>query len=195
MRRKILMGFLALAVPAGTLLVAQSAASAKSVTGTGLTTCTFSGTISFDPPLTKSGSTTIKKETTTVSATLGHCTSGTPVGVPTSTSVKPIKTKTAKGAKGGTCNSFDANSQTALVKVTAKWSGEKPSKFTISGLHAAVNNEAELGFTGSFPVSGSYAGTGHVGVYLTPASSNAIGTCSGSVSVLHIDGSTSSGTI
>jgi len=194
MRRKILMGVLALALPVGTIVGLSTAASAGKVTGTGSTTCSFGGTISFNPPLTKNGSTSTKKETTTVAATLGTCSGGTPVGHATSVAVKPIKTKTAKGKAGGTCSSFDSSASGVVVKVKVNWNGEKPSKFDISGLHIAVNSEGEVGFTGTFSNAGSYAGSGHLGVYLTAASGNQIATCSGSVSTLTIDHSTSSGT-
>ena len=107
--------------------------------------------------------------------------------------VKAIKTKTAKGANGGTCSSFTTASSTAKVKVKINWSGMKPSKFTVVGLHPSINGAGEVGFTGSFPVGGSYPGTGTLGVFLTPASSNAIATCSGSISSLAIDRSNSSG--
>jgi len=194
MRRKILMGVLALALPVGTIVGLSTAASAGKVTGTGSTTCSFGGTISFNPPLTKTGSTSTKKETTTVNATLGTCSGGNPVGHATSVAVKPIKTKTAKGAAGGTCSSFDSAASSVVVKVKVNWNGEKPSKFDISGLHISVNGEGEVGFTGTFSNAGSYAGAGHLGVYLTPASGTQIGTCSGSVSTLTLDRTTSSGT-
>ena len=193
MRRKILMGVFALALPIGTIVGLSTAASAGKVTGTGNPTCHFGGTISFNPPLTKSGSTSIKKETTTVTASLSSCSGGTPAAPASTVQVKPIKSKTAKGKVGGSCGSFTTSSTTAVVKVAVKWTGEKPTKFTISGLHPAVNGEGEVGFTGSFPISGSYSGTGTLGVYLTPASSTQIATCSGSVSTLSIDRTSSSG--
>jgi hypothetical protein len=71
----------------------------------------------------------------------------------------------------------------------------KPTKFTVVGLHPSINGSGEVGFTGSFPIKGSYAGTGHLGVFLTPASSSAIATCSGSISSLSIDRANSSGTL
>lgn len=185
----------AVALPFTSVALLEGTAVASKVTGSGITTCSFGGTINFNPPLTSSGTPGVKKEVTTVSASLGTCSGGTPVGVASSVDVKPIKTKTPKGQNGGTCSSFDSSSSTAVVKVKVNWNGEKPSKFSVQGLHPAVNSEDELGFTGSFTVSGSYAGSGSLGVYLTPASSEAIGTCSGSISSLQIDRSTSSGRI
>jgi hypothetical protein len=193
MRRKILMGVLALALPVGTIVGLSTAASAGKVTGTGLTTCSFGGSISFNPPLTKAGTPGVKKETTTVTASLGTCTGGSPKPPASSVSVKPIKSKTAKGANGATCSSFESAAGTAKVKVKVDWTGQKPSKFSVIGLHDSINAKGEVGFTGSFPVSGSYAGTGSIGVYLTTASSAAIGTCSGKISSLTIDRSSSTG--
>jgi len=203
MRRKILMGVLALALPIGTVITLQGTASAGKVTGTGNPTCTFGGTISFNPPLTQAGTPGVKKETTTVSANLTGCSGGTPAAPASVVSVKPIKTKTSpKGSNGATCSGFAGNAGSVTVKVKINWAGEKPSKFNISGLSASINGFGEVGFTGSFPVSGSYAGTGNLGVYLTPADSNAIANCSsptppyaGSISVLHIDPAHSSGTL
>jgi hypothetical protein len=193
MRRKILMGVLALALPVGTIVGLSTAASAGKVTGTGLTTCSFGGSISFNPPLTKAGTPGVKKETTTVTASLGTCTGGSPKPPASSVSVKPIKSKTAKGANGATCSSFESAAGTAKVKVKVDWTGQKPSKFSVIGLHDSINAKGEVGFTGSFPVAGSYAGTGSIGVFLTTASSAAIGTCSGKISSLTIDRSSSTG--
>jgi len=193
--KKGLLVLIAVAMPLASVALLEGTAVAGKVTGTGLTKCSFGGTINFNPPLTKNGTAGVKKEVTTVTASLGACSGGTPKAVATSVTVKPIKTKTAKGQNGATCSSFDTASSTAVVKVKINWSGEKPSKFSVDGLKPSVNTSGELGFTGSFSVGGSYAGTGHLGVFLTPASSNAIGTCSGSIRSLQIDRSTSSGSI
>jgi hypothetical protein len=193
--RKSLLVLTAVMLPVASIALLEGTAFAKKVTGTGTTTCSFGGTIDFNPPLSENGTPGVKKEVTTVSATLGTCSGGTPVGAATSVAVKPIKTKVAKGSNAGTCSSFESNSSTIAVKVKVNWAGEKPSKFTVQGLHPAVNGEGEVGFTGSFAVGGSYAGTGSLGVYLTPASTQAIGTCSGSISSLSIDRSNSSGSL
>lgn len=195
MRRKILMGVLALALPIGTVAALQGTASAGKVTGTGNPTCGFSGTISFNPPLTQNGTAGVKKETTTVNASLGSCSGGTPAAPASTVAVKPIKTKTPKGQNGATCSGFTSNASTVVVKVKINWSGEKPSKFNIAGLSVVFNTSGEAGFAGSFPVAGSYAGTGNLHVYLTPASTNAIASCTAPVSSLQIDGSTSSGVL
>jgi len=195
MRRKILMGILAIALPVGTVAAVQGTAFAGKVTGTGTPTCHFGGTISFNPPLSSAGTAGVKKEITTVAATLSSCSGGTPAASATSVAVKPIKTKVAKGQNAGTCGSFDSSASTIVVKVKINWNGEKPSKFSISGLSPTINGSGEVGFTGHMTVGGSYAGAGSLGVYLTPASSNAIATCSGSISSLSIDSSSSSSTL
>ncbi len=193
--RKSLLVLTAVMLPVASVALLEGTALAGKVTGTGATTCSFGGSINFNPPLTKNGTAGVKKEVTTVSASLGSCSGGTPAPPASSVSVKPIKTKTPKGQNGGTCSSFESSSGSAKVKVKINWTGEKPSKFTVSGLHPSINGAGEVGFTGSFAVGGSYAGGGHLGVFLTPASSNAIATCSGSIASLQIDRSNSSGTL
>ncbi|HTZ10231.1 MAG TPA: hypothetical protein VMB72_14235 [Acidimicrobiales bacterium] len=193
--KKGLLVLIGVALPLASVTMLEGTAVAGKVTGTGLTTCSFGGSINFNPPLSQDGTAGAKKEITTVTATLGTCSGGSPVASATSVAVKPIKTKAPKGGNAGTCSSFESNSSTATVKVKVNWNGEKPSKFSVHGLSPSVNGAGEVGFTGSYTVAGSYAGTGHIGVYLTPASSEAIGTCSGSISSLQIDRSNSSGSI
>jgi len=193
--RKGLLVLTAVMLPLATVALLESTAFAGKVTGTGNPTCSFGGTISFNPPLTQNGTAGVKKEVTTVSANLGSCSGGTPAAPASTVIVKPIKTKTPKGQNGATCSGFDSNASTVVVKVKINWSGEKPSKFNISGLSPTINGSGEVGFSGSFSVAGSYSGSGSLGVYLTPASSNAIATCSAPVSQLQIDQSTSSGSL
>jgi hypothetical protein len=193
--RKSLLVLTALMLPVASIALLEGTAIAGKVTGTGNPSCHFGGTINFNPPLTQNGSPTVKKEVTTVSASLSSCTGGTPAPPASTVAVKPIKTKTAKGKNGATCSSFTTAAGTAKVKVKVNWTGMKASKFSIVGLHASINSEGEVGFTGSFPISGSYAGTGHLGVFLTPASGSAIATCSGSISSLSIDRSSSTGSL
>jgi|HubBroStandDraft_5_1064220.scaffolds.fasta_scaffold415532_2 hypothetical protein len=192
--RKSVLVLTAVMLPIATIGLLEGTAFAKKVLGTGNPTCHFGGTINFNPPLSKNGTPGAKKEVTTVNASLSSCSGGSPAAPASSVAVKPIKTKTAKGANGGTCSSFTSAAGTAKVKVKINWTGEKPSKFSVDGLHATVNPETgEVGFTGSFPVAGSYGGTGNLAVYLTTASSTAIATCSGSISSLAIDRSSSTG--
>lgn len=193
--KKCLLVLTAVMLPVASVALLESTAFAGKVTGSGNPTCNFGGSINFNPPLTAAGTPGVKKEVTTVSASLGACSGGTPPAPASVVSVKPIKTKTPKGQNGATCSSFTSNAGSAVVKIKINWSGEKPSKFNISGLQVAFNTSGEAGFTGSFPVAGSYAGTGNLSVFLTPASSNAIATCTGSISSLQIDESNSSGTL
>jgi hypothetical protein len=193
--RKSLLILTAVMLPVASVALLEGTASAAKVTGTGNPTCHFGGSINFNPPLTKNGTPGVKKEVTTVTASLSSCSGGNPAPPASSVAVKPIKTKTAKGQNGATCSSFESAAGSAKVKVKVNWTGEKPSKFSISGLSVSLNSSGEVGFTGSFPISGSYAGSGHLGVYLTQSSGNAIATCSGSVSSLQIDRSTSTGSL
>ncbi len=193
--RKSLLILTAVMLPVASIALLEGTAFAKKVTGTGNPTCSFGGTINFNPPLTSAGTPGVKKEVTTVTASLGSCTGGNPAPPASSVAVKAIKTKTPKGQNGATCSSFTSSAGSAKVKVKINWTGEKPSKFTVVGLHPSINGSGEVGFTGSFPIAGSYAGSGHLGVFLTPASSSAIATCSGSISSLSIDRANSSGTL
>ena len=193
--RKSMLVLAAAALPLGSVALLEGTASAGKVLGTGSPSCHFGGTLTFNPPLTAAGSTSVKKEVTTVNATLSGCTGGTPVPGTTAASIKPIKTKTPKGQAGATCSGFESNATTVSIKAKVAWAGEKPSKFVIGHLSVTVNGEGEAGFTGSFPVTGSYAGTGTVSAFLTQASSTEIATCSGSISSLQLDSSTSSGTL
>ena len=193
--RKCLLVLAAAALPLSSVALLEGTATAGKVLGTGSPTCSFGGTLTFNPPLTAAGSTSVKKEVTTVSATLMGCSGGTPVPGTTAASIKPIKTKTPKGQAGATCSGFESNATTVSIKAKVKWAGEKPSKFVISHLSVVINGEGEAGFSGSFPVSGSYAGTGTVHAFLTQASSTEIATCAGSISSLQLDSSTSSGTL
>jgi hypothetical protein len=76
-RRKILMGALALALPVGTITALSSAAQAKQVVNP-VTCAGFSGTVTFATPISASGTlTTVSKSNpTTVSAGTFNCTGG-----------------------------------------------------------------------------------------------------------------------
>ena len=193
--RKLFMILAAVALPLASIALLEGAASAGKVTGQGTTSCKFGGTINFNPPLTPKGSTATKKEVTTVTASLFSCTGGKPPGPNTLAQVKPIKTKTPKGQAGGTCQSFFNAAGNLVVKVKVKWAGEKPSKFSLVHPAESVNGSGEAGFSGSFPVAGSYAGTGHVSAFITKADTSRLLTCSGSIASVHLDSSTSHGSI
>ena len=71
--RKSLMVLIAVMLPVASISLLEGTAFAKKVTGTGNTTCSFGGTINFNPPLTQNGTPGVKKEVTTVTASLGSC--------------------------------------------------------------------------------------------------------------------------
>jgi len=189
--KKGLLVLAAATLPLASVALLEGTAVAKTSLGTGAVSCHIGGTISFNPPLSAAGTPGVKKSVTTVTAHLSSCSGGTPAASPASVTVKPIKTKVAKGQNAGTCSSFASSAGTIKVKVKINWAGEKPSKLTVNGLHVSINGEGEAGFTASFPVSGSYAGSGSFAVYLTQTSSTEVATCAGSISTLQLDSSTS----
>lgn len=179
----------AVALPLGSVTLMEGTAFAGKTLFTGTNTCHFGGTITFSPPLSSAGTPGVKKSVTTVVTTLSGCS-----GATGTTSIKPIKTKVAKGQNASTCSGFAGSAGTASVKGKLNWTNGKPSKFVVTGLHVSINGMGEAGFTASFPVTGSYAGTGNLAVYLTQASSTQIATCSGSISSVQIDQSQSTAT-
>src|SRR5580704_7775127 len=74
--RKSLLILTAVMLPVASIALLEGTAFAKKVTGTGNPTCSFGGTINFNPPLTQNGTPGVKKEITTVSASLSGCTGG-----------------------------------------------------------------------------------------------------------------------
>ena len=176
---------------ASVVLLGGGTAVAKTSKGTGTVNCNIGGSITFSPPLSSAGTPGVKKTVTTVTASLASCSGGTPAAAPSSTVVKPIKAKVAKGTNASTCSGFDASASSITVKAKQTWTDAKPTKFDVSNLSIVGNDEGELGFSGSFTASGSYAGSGHLTVYLTAASSNQIATCSGTISSAQLDRATS----
>jgi hypothetical protein len=77
MRRKVLMGVFALALPIGTIAALTTAASAKQVTNP-VTCAGFSGTVTFATPISASGTltTSSKSGPTLVSGSTFNCTGG-----------------------------------------------------------------------------------------------------------------------
>jgi hypothetical protein len=195
--RKGLLILAAVSLPIASVTLLEGTAFAKKVTGSGLTTCHVSGTITFNPPLSSAGTPGVKKTITTVTANAIGCSGGTPVPGTTPLTVKPIKAKVAKGSNASTCSSFTSAASTITVKGKVGWSGEKPSKFAVpsGGLHIAINGMGEAGFTASVPVTGSYAGSGSLAVYLTQADSTTIASCTGSISTVHFDSTQSTTTL
>ena len=202
---RIRMGFMvaaALTLPLASVVLLEGTAAAKKVTGTGAITCHLSGSLSFNPPLSPSGTKASKETVTVVNPSLSGCSGGTPTGVPAGTSIKPIKIKGTKVGKtkiSGRCSDLPAAAGTATVKGKSNWTGEKPSKFTVVGLTFGVDTNGEADFTGHGTVTSSYAGPASVHVDLQPASGTALATCvagsGGSVSSAAIDGPNSTITL
>ena len=189
--RKGLLVLAAATLPLASVALMGGTAFAKTATGTGKVTCSVGGTLTFTPPLSAKGTTAAKKEVTTVTASLSRCSGGTPPGSPVGTTIKAIKVKaTTKGAAVGSCGTFISSAAKAVLKAKQTWSGAKPTKFTVNGLHSASKN-GQVGFTGSTTATGSYAGPVSVAAYLTSASTGRLLACSGSISSLALDPSIS----
>jgi hypothetical protein len=192
---KVLLGALAIAVPTASVvaitsptLIAGAAAPAYPVV------CKMSATVTFSPPLTKSGTVTTNKaavETTTISGgTLSSCESAAPAGAPTSGTVATtvIKSPATKGSKVnkvqqylvGYCPGFASTATFKSLKnlaISVNWSGGEggSSAFTVKSPAAAVNNVGEVGFAfGGKAVVGSYSEKplNQITAYLSPTSAD-----------------------
>ena len=180
--RKCVIVLAAVTLPLASVVMLEGTAFAKKVTGTGAPTCHFGGTINFNPGLKPGNGSPASKEVVTVSANLTRCSGGSPSASPTGITVKSIKIKsTVKEGKtkyAGGCGSLASAAAAIVVKTKVSWSGEKPSKTTITHLAFGVNsNTGEADFTGSTATTGSYAGSGTVAVSFTHASTNALLGC------------------
>src|ERR1700691_2883865 len=71
--KKTLLVLTAVVLPLASIALLEGTAVAGKVTGAGLTTCKFGGTINFNPPLTENGTPGVKKEGTTVRAAPRDC--------------------------------------------------------------------------------------------------------------------------
>jgi hypothetical protein len=174
-------GLLVLAVaalPLASVVLLEGTAVAGKVTGAGAVVCHVSGTLSFNPPLTPSG-TAASKEVVTVSSSAVHCSGGTPAASPGGTVTKPIKTKATKVGKtkiAGSCKS--ASSGSATIKGKQDWNGVKPSKFVLSGLKFGLDSSTgEVDEVGTSATTGSYAGNGRVHIDFNSSSSTALENC------------------
>jgi hypothetical protein len=204
MRRKILMGALALALPAGSVLVLQGAAGAKSVTDP--VNCTGLGaSVNLAPPgISHNGSTqtTGKPTVTTVTnAAIASCTEskagGANVGGATVAGIKPIKLKPTKVAKGnynyGTCGAFAssntlASAEKGLKKIVFGFAAGTV-KFKTTGFMATVSGTGEVGFAITGTAKGPYGNpSATINAYLgtdtgpgtTGNFTSDLGTCTGS---------------
>jgi hypothetical protein len=182
---KALLALSAVLLPLASVVLLESTAVAKHVTGSGTVTCHVSGTLTFNPPLTPSG-TAVKKEIITVSTSAVNCSGGTPTASPGSTATKPVKVKsTTKPPNSGSCAA--AASQTGpgtTVKGKQNWGGGvKPSKFLLTGVKFGLDSgTGEVDETGSVTTTGSYAGSGTVHIDFNSSSSSALLACVGGTS-------------
>ena len=154
--RKILMGVLALALPAGTLAAfSPSAFAAKPPPNP--VNCTFSAAVSISPPLSVAGVVSAKGDlgTTVINATYSGCTtaSGPVAGF---SQTLTISTKSSKDANYKT----DGNSKTGwYLGLCSGFTSAKGSKATLKGLKKAVNNLP----VGGGLLKGSKASEGSIG--------------------------------
>ncbi len=181
----------AVLLPIAGVVLLEGPAVGKAVTGTGAVTCHISGTLTFNPPLTPSGTKT-SKEVVTASTTLSACSGGSPAASPGATVTKPIKVKgTGKPKVSGSCAAAASQSGPGTtIKGKQNWNGVKSSKFVLSGVKFGVDNNGEVDETGNATTSGSYAGNGTVHIDFDSSSSAALLACvggSGSVSSVTID--------
>lgn len=150
MRRKILMGVLAVALPAGTLLITQSAAVAGGSTPpNGPVSCGVQGTVNFaSPGLSKNGSESSSKtsSTTTSGTTLIGCSGSVPNQTIVTKNVKCAKTDgqpasnpacAGKGTYGyDSWNNFETSGTTSIAKSLKKVT------FTIDGVTYSTKTTA-----------------------------------------------------
>jgi len=172
MRRKILMGVLALTVPLGTVLATQTGALATKpppFTGplVGSVTCTgINLKVSFIPPLqlTTGGS------TINIKGKLSGCNVSGP-----GTTGESIKKAAVTGTLAGTGNGCLglATGTVSPVSLTITWSGTGPgggkaspnptSSVTVNGADAATNGSGDVGFAlpaaSTLPAGGSVTGS------------------------------------
>ncbi len=218
MNRKILMGVLALALPAGTLAAFSPSAFATKPPPNPVH-CTFSASVSISPALSVKGETSVKGATgtTVIDATYSGCTTASGA-VPGFSQTLSIVTKSSKDANYKT----DGNSKTGwYLGLCSGFTSAKGSKATLKGLKKAVNNlpiaggvlkgvkasEGSVGEDVGFIVNhgtvkgGSYPTATHAADIMAGLSndannSNLIGGCTaGPVNHIDIDPSASSATL
>jgi hypothetical protein len=136
MRRKILMGILAIALPIGTVAAVQTAASAKApTTPDPVRNCAVSGTVTFQAPgLSHSGSesTTLKTSVTTASTSFaGGCTGSTPL--------ENIKSKNTK-CKG-------AGNPDSVCTAKGEYAYDSEANFVSTGTGSILKSLKKLNFT------------------------------------------------
>jgi len=193
--RKAFVMLIAAALPLASVSLVDSTAQARGApTATGSTTCRLAGTINSSVPLTRGGTPGTKNDVTTIDlSTVGSCTGGS--GSPAAITLKAIKVTLPKVVPAGTCAGGPMWGSSSTVKGKVTWASVKPSKLTINGLRSSVNTAGEVGFTAHPVVTGSFARTGTIVVYITQADTSASASCSAGLSTVNIDPSTSSATL
>jgi hypothetical protein len=164
--------FVAVAVPTILLTVGTNIAGAAGAQGAakGTIKCTsFTGTVTFKPPLVPGTATTTKEKETSSNSTLGSCVT-TPSGGPASASgVKEKPTKLPSNA----CSALESTSSTG-ASFTIAWPGISASKVTFTGASQTSTGYSLSGGT----VKGSYATTNATAtIVIAPASITAISNC------------------
>jgi hypothetical protein len=106
MRRKILMGVLALALPAGSIALFSSTATAKGSSSNPVTCVGFGGTITFAGPITNEGTLTTSKTApnTGVTTSAFTCSGGTAPNTGGSGSTPALSIKGGKNSKNSSYN-------------------------------------------------------------------------------------------
>ncbi len=171
----------ALAVPTGALVsVGMGAAAGATVAppaAKGAVTCSaLAGKITFNPPLTLSGSPTVKKDVAKIRVAASACKATKGTSPKSGTVSGRIVTRDASG---------DANACTGLEKsraftLTIAWNrtpAVEPSVVSFSSDAIASNQKGDEGFTlpgkgGKASVAGSYAGPDHGATSSAAAYSN-----------------------
>jgi hypothetical protein len=178
MRRKIVMGILALALPVGSLFALQTAASAKTpVPPDPARNCTVSGTVTFAAPgLSKQGTVTTNKTSTATAASHfgGGCTGPT---LTVNISTKNTKCKGANDPAGTACMAkhtdvYDTESSFATAGVVSIAKSLKKLSFTLDGVTYGTKTTGAVAVscTSPVPIGGFTTETGFKisGVVKTP---------------------------
>jgi hypothetical protein len=185
MRRKLLLGAIALILPIGSVISigAGSANAHANVTGTGTFGCSkITGTITFKPPLTLTA-----KTVTITSKSMSTGCKGTAKPLPTSTS--SVSSSTTANAS---CTALGNGSK---VKFTTTYlpAGIAPSQFTGTNTPSAKTAKP-LYFTLKGVVTGSYPSkTASAKAILKETYNQLVAACTGpGLSIIHIIAGTSS---
>ncbi len=190
---------------------AGAASHSHPVAAVGTVTCSYSDTISFDPPLAPgAGTPGFAMEVVTIApATLSGCTgTANPGVIPTTGAVVRAKVIRIKGVriggvyKAGACQAFQELAWPEL-RPTIDWTSTgavlKSSHVSLYSGEGTVNSvNGNLGVLWSGAGTSSFAGSSTVSAYYDTASSDSMVNCiggSGTVSSLTIDPSVSTITL